>query len=73
MRLIGGRDRIEHIKNCLALIFTNDLATKCSLEGRKGNFKLKNFHVLNILIGKLKKKYLFKNPRFLLILLDFIT
>lgn len=40
MRLIGGSDKIEHLRNFIAMIFTTELAKKLSFEGRRGNYKL---------------------------------
>lgn len=52
MRSLGGKDKRNHLKNCLTFIFTNSLAKDCSYEGSQGNHKLKGLPIINILFGK---------------------
>ncbi|KAK5647430.1 hypothetical protein RI129_002322 [Pyrocoelia pectoralis] len=38
---IGGREVKDNIHRCLKTLFTNDIATKCSWLGQRGNFPLR--------------------------------
>ncbi|CAH1106879.1 unnamed protein product [Psylliodes chrysocephalus] len=44
--MCSGRD---HMNQCLNSIFTNQVGTLCSYEGRKGNYKLKDTFIMKVL------------------------
>ncbi|KAK4883457.1 hypothetical protein RN001_006776 [Aquatica leii] len=52
---VGGKDNEEHIRRVLTKIFADELAMKCSLQGKKGNFAVENSKCItvpkDILIG----------------------
>ncbi|CAG9856463.1 unnamed protein product [Phyllotreta striolata] len=53
MKKIGGRDYKDHLNRCLKFVFSNELGVTCSYEGRKGNYKLKDTQIANLLIENL--------------------
>lgn len=57
MKSIGGKDVKDSINRCLAIVYTNSLARNCSLQGKRGNFKLGETYAMNLFICEFYKSY----------------
>ncbi|CAG9822093.1 unnamed protein product [Phaedon cochleariae] len=50
MKSVGGRDLKDNMNRCLGLIYTNNLSRSCSLQGKRGNFKLGETYTMKLFI-----------------------
>lgn len=50
LKKIGGRDLKDNVNRCLPCVFTDELGTRCSYVGLRGNFKLQDLFFIKLLV-----------------------